>query len=111
MSATQSAAPRSAQTDLSPQQILDALTAASFDISELPVGFTSPRVWRADHEPAEQAHNVLGKVTVAVAGPHPLNGIIYLIFPLAANAAAYLADVCSSVPGVQIGLASTPSGF
>jgi hypothetical protein len=73
-------------TSLSPEDLYNALLNTPFTESELPKGFTNPRVKKHDPDAEARQFNVVGQVDVDVDGPDDANAIGYLVFPTPADA-------------------------
>ena len=75
----------------SPKTLLTALAKAYPD-SQLPSGFSSAKVSRANPSSAAVRHHAVGEVAIAVKGPDPGDFIFYVIFSKPAEAGIDLAE-------------------
>lgn len=96
-----------ASAALSPQRLYTKLVTSAYPDSQLPSGFFSAKVSIGDPSDNAKKYHVTGEVDVAVDGPDPDDGIIYEVFPSAADARGLLAHpktsghtkVVGKVPG------------
>jgi hypothetical protein len=91
----------------SPQRLYTKLVTTAYPDSQLPSGFFSAKVSIGSPSDNAKNYHVVGDVEVAVDGPDPNDGIIYEVFPTAADARGLLAHpkqdkhtrVVGKVPG------------
>lgn len=80
-----------ASASLSPQRLYTKLVTTAYPDSQLPKGFFSAKVSMGSPSDNAKKYHVVGEVEVAVDGPDPDDGVIYEVFPNAADARGLLA--------------------
>jgi hypothetical protein len=76
----------------SPQKLYTRLLTTPFPDSQLPQGFTSAKVGYVRPNSQALKYHIVGEVAVMVTGPDAVDGIIFEIFPTAADARSDLAN-------------------
>jgi hypothetical protein len=74
----------------SPQKVYRALLSTRIAASELPAGFTSPRIMNNTPGPNPKRHHVVGEVEIDLNGGQ--SAIVYVVFPTKADALAAYND-------------------
>jgi hypothetical protein len=74
----------------SPQKVYQALLTTGISASELPAGFTSPRIVKNAPGPNPKRHHVVGEVEIDLNGGQ--SAIVYVVFPTRADALAAYTD-------------------
>lgn len=75
----------------SPQRLYTKLVTTAYPDSQLSSGFFSAKVSIGSPSDNAKKYHVVGEIDVAVDGPDPDDGIIYEVFPTAADARGLLA--------------------
>jgi len=87
-SATPSATPRPSASarPTTPQALYQALLDAPVTASELPSGFSGPRVSPGDPGDGPNQFRAIGQVDIELRGPDAADAILYIVYPTVADA-------------------------
>src|SRR5689334_14294990 len=94
----------------SPQGLLQALLGTPFTAAELPPGFSSPQLQSSDPGDGPRQFRALGGAGIELRGPDTGDGILYIVYPTAADARGRF-DRAGPTEGNTLTSTFTPAGF
>jgi serine/threonine protein kinase len=95
---------------LTAQDLYNLLLNTPFAAADLPAGFSSPQKSAGTFGPGPRAANAVGQVNVDMTGPDDVNGIVYIVYPTAADAQRRFNTIAPG-EGTTFTGEFTPSGF